>query len=568
MSTEIQLKINADVKAAKKNIQDIKKETQSAVDGVGAFGITWGSVKAQFSKFKLIAVNGLKMVKAQTMLAASGVRLMFGGKMRSGAKIFFNVVKAGIAATGIGLLVVAFASLVAYFTAGEKGANNFKKVTSALGVIAGNVTDILASFGEMMFNIATLDFKAAKDSFDDMANGVVDFYGETKKELKENNKLQTDALALQRFERQAIVDKAEAQKEMMRLRLQARDEENFSAAERVKFIQEATLLAEKQLEKDLHVAREKLRLKEEENSLSTSSQEDLDEEARLRAAVFSVETANYSERKRMAMEEISLKNQANAEDKAIRDKKKSEDAAQKVIDDKKIADDKKMADDKIKKDQDSADILRNMRLDNTLLEIEDAVEKARAEIEVQRTKELESLESHTNYLELKAEVDKKYDAKLKNVKQAEATVIETTEAMKLATVSKGLAATRALAGEHKALAVAQATIDGYGAVVGALNDKNIPSYYLRLANSISAGVMAAANVKNILSTDVGGGGGGGGLPSGLGQAGGGSPAPQFSSGAFTLEGGQVQQPIEAFVVTDSMTNSQDKLSNIRRRATI
>ena len=70
MATEIQLKINADVKAAKKNIQDIKTETQSAVDGVGAFGMTWGGVKKQFGAFKLIAVNGLKLVKAQAVMLA------------------------------------------------------------------------------------------------------------------------------------------------------------------------------------------------------------------------------------------------------------------------------------------------------------------------------------------------------------------------------------------------------------------------------------------------------------------------------------------------------------------
>ena len=566
MATEIQLKINADVKAAKQSIQDIKAETQSAVDGVGAFGVTWGSVKGQFHRFKLIAVNGLKMIKAQSLLAGNGVKMMFGGKMRTGAKVFFNVVKTGIASTGIGLLILAFASLISYFSAGEKGAAAFGKITSAIGVIIGNVTDILGNYGEMLYNIATMDFTAAKDSFDKMAAGVTDFYSETKRELIANNELQDKALALQRFERQAIVDKAEAQKEMMRLRLAARDEENFSTKERIKFMQEATKIAEVQLEKDLHVAREKLRIKSEENSLNVSSSEDLDEEAQLKAAVFQVETANYSERKRMAMEEIALKNQARAQDKAIRDKKNADDKVIQDAADKKKADDDKLLADKIKKDQDSADILRNMRLDNTLLEIEDAVEKARAEIEIQRTKELESLESHTNYLELKAEVDKKYDDKLKNVKAAEVTVIETTEQMKLATASKGLAAVQSLAGEHKALAVAQATIDGYGSVVGALNDKSTPSATLRFINAAAMGVMAIANIKKIVSVKAGNGGGGGGnLTPANGSS---SPAPQFSSGQFELKGGGTQQPVEAYVVTDSMTNSQDRLSSIRRRATI
>ena len=41
------------------------------------------------------------------------------------------------------------------------------------------------------------------------------------------------------------------------------------------------------------------------------------------------------------------------------------------------------------------------------------------------------------------------------------------------------------------------------------------------------------------------------------------------SGDFSLSGGTpIQQPVQAYVVTDDMTNSQDKLALIRRRATI
>ena len=561
MATEIQLKINADVKAAKKNIQDIKKETQSAVDGVGAFGITWGSVKAQFSKFKLIAVNGLKMVKAQAVLAGNGVKLMFGGKMRAGAKIFFNVVKAGIAATGIGALVIAFASLVSYFTAGEKGANNFKKVTSALGVVAGNVTDILGNFGSMLFNIATLDFSAAKKSFDDMANGVTSFYSETKKELKENNKLQNDSLKLQRFERKAIVDKAEAQKEMMRLRLAARDEENFSTKERIGFMQEATKIAEVQLEKDLHVAREKLRMKSEENALNVSSKEDLDEEARLKSAVFQVETANYSERKRMAMEEIALKNQAAAQDKAIKDQKIADDkeiaAAQKVIDDKADAD----LVIKQKRDQDSADMLRGLRFQNALAIVEDEIAAAYMSLENQKNLDLEKIQNMENAQELMLEIYDKYDTDIRAIDDASTEAKKARDLQTIAAAGQLAGALSSLAGDNKALAVASATIDTYVGATKAFAQGGTLGFVS------SAAVIAAGlgNVKKILSTDVGSGGGGGGdLPSVTSSA----PAPQFSSGSFELTGGQAQQPVEAYVVTDSLTNSQDRLSSIRRRATI
>ena len=40
------------------------------------------------------------------------------------------------------------------------------------------------------------------------------------------------------------------------------------------------------------------------------------------------------------------------------------------------------------------------------------------------------------------------------------------------------------------------------------------------------------------------------------------------SGAFELEGGVAPEAVKAFVVTDEMSNSQDQLANIRRKATI
>lgn len=117
-----------------------------------------------------------------------------------------------------------------------------------------------------------------------------------------------------------------------------------------------------------------------------------------------------------------------------------------------------------------------------------------------------------------------------------------------------------LAGENKALAVAQATIDTYAGATKAFAQGGVTGFVSGAA-IIAAGL---SNIRKILSVDVGSSGGGGGaLPSDTG-----TPAPEMLSGAFTLGGGQEQQPVQAYVVTDDMTNNQNKLANIRRRATI
>ena len=119
----------------------------------------------------------------------------------------------------------------------------------------------------------------------------------------------------------------------------------------------------------------------------------------------------------------------------------------------------------------------------------------------------------------------------------------------------------ALAGENKALAIAQATIDTFAGANKAFAQGGVAGFVTGAA--VIAGGLA--NIRKIIATDVPGGGGGGSVPSATQQA----PAPQMVSGAFSLSGATPDiEPTRAFVVSDDITNSQNKLANIRRRATI
>ena len=117
-----------------------------------------------------------------------------------------------------------------------------------------------------------------------------------------------------------------------------------------------------------------------------------------------------------------------------------------------------------------------------------------------------------------------------------------------------------LAGENKELAAASAIIDTYVGANKALASAPPPINFVAAGAVIASGL---ANLQKIYSTDVGSGGGGGG-----GTVSAQPPAPQMMSGAFELTGGQEPQPIQAFVVSDEITDSQNGLEIIRRRATI
>ena len=111
----------------------------------------------------------------------------------------------------------------------------------------------------------------------------------------------------------------------------------------------------------------------------------------------------------------------------------------------------------------------------------------------------------------------------------------------------------------KAMAVVQATIDTYkGATAAYASMAGIPVVGPGLG-VIAAGAAVAAGLKNvqaILSTGDGGGSAGGAAPStpSVTTA---PPAPQMMSGAFELTGGTEPQPIQAYVVSDEITDSQN-----------
>lgn len=125
-----------------------------------------------------------------------------------------------------------------------------------------------------------------------------------------------------------------------------------------------------------------------------------------------------------------------------------------------------------------------------------------------------------------------------------------------------------LAGENKQFALAQAIIDTYAAANSVLNDDSYigPTRFIAAAAAIATGL---ANVQSIMNTQVpGGGGGGGGGGGSVPSVGATQPAPQMMSGSFELSNTAPPEPMQAFVVSDDITNNQDKLAAIRRRATI
>tara|TARA_R110002020_G_scaffold3583_4_gene15976 strand:+ start:361 stop:2541 length:2181 start_codon:yes stop_codon:yes gene_type:complete len=649
-STELKLEKNAlkELKGTQEEAsEEVKKFTEAqkeqdaaAKDSIESFtfmGVSLGGVKAAFGKIIPTAKAMFGTIKAGIMSTGIGALLIAFGAL---AQYFTDTEKGASKlkeiTSALGVVFGNFTDKVSdlgkmlfeTFTNPKKAISDLweaiktnlinrvsglidtfkaagKVINSVLTLDWDGVKAGAAEYGESLAQVATgVDdvFNKTKDGINSTIDAVKEFGKQTKKEVGQAIQLEKDRLALQIFEREAIVDKAETEKEMMKLRLKARDFEVFAADERLVFMREANKLAEEQLQKDLHVAREKLRFRIEENSYSKSTQENLDEEAQLRAAVFNLEKANFSERKRLKSEEQAIVKEIAAKTKQeenarIKSEKLDADALSKY----KLERIKGETDEELRIRMEAAKVeiaqeveaekaLKALRDENILADIEDLKEKALKKLEIEYETKLKELEQHANFLELKEELDKKYARETESISKTSTKEIvrsskelsdnevkwaEMTakEKMNIASDTAGQLAT--ILGEEteagKAAAIIQATINTY---------KSAQASYASLAGipvvgPVLGGIAAAAavasgikNVQAISSAGGGGGGGGGNLADTTADVTTETPAPQMMSGEFDLSGGIAPEPVKAFVVTDEMTSSQAQLANIRRRATI
>ena len=512
-------------------------------------------------------------------VSLNGVKTAFKG-MATTAKASFATVKAGIMSTGIGALIIAVGALTSYFTNTKKGSEALKRTMAGLGAVVDRLTDLFSDIGETMVNAFNNPKKAIEDLWEGIKKnlmnrltGIIDGFKAVGKvihgvftmdweEVAEGAKeyghaivqISTgyDTVAQEEFLRnimeineglgkaykaqvalteatQKLKDeerdfskvRAQTRQDIQKARLDALDESK-TAEERLAALQKANDLELKTTRKAIEMQKERIRVKAAENEINKSLEEDLEELASLEVGLIDLQTQSFQTQKRLATEMETLTNEIAAKEK----QDKAE--AQKTIDDEWAA--KIKANDEWNKKQ-----------------IADAKMVADAKIkEAQRTA------------------------------KEEEQITKAVESFKKATIQKGFGAAAAMAGENTALskgvAAAQVvynTQQGIMAAMGATSvaDKLLP-YPVRLVNAIATGIMGAAALSKIMSTNPSSGAGGGGGGGGASAASGGAPAPQMMSGAFDLTGGVEPEPLQAYVLTDEMTNSQNQLANIRRRATI
>jgi|TARA_R100000482_G_scaffold123663_1_gene74183 hypothetical protein len=489
-----------------------------------------------------------------------------------------KTLKGVLIATGIGAFALAVASVSKAFTNSEEGQNKFAKLMAQIGVVTGNVFDILEDLGNALLNYAsilgnvvTLNFKAAKESFQDLkgslgevVDGVKNFGEETKKEIAIAGDLADARAKADKIERDLIVDRAEADRLRADLLEKAVDRDKFSTEERISFLEQASALEEEITNQEIELAKIRLNTKIEENKLSGSTKEDLQEEAELRAQVIQLETARLSKQKEVTSQTIALRN----EEKAAREK---EEADQKAKDEKEAAELEafRIAQrEAIAIDEDAkTELLLTKEQERFDKLIAQATELGQSTEELEAAK-LVSLQNIRDAAQkVKDDKEKAANDKKLAADKAQADAEEAIEKQKFDTAlqftSLGIGILAEGSNAAKALGIAQAIISTYTGAADVL--KTAPTLAAKIAGVATVLATGFQQVRAIQQTQI---------PvlsvGGVTAAGGAAaPVPQIQPPSFNVVGsspinqlteaiaGQQSQPVRAFVVAGDVTTAQE-----------
>jgi myosin heavy subunit len=548
---------------ATKVVIDLEAKTDEAIKGVDKLGKEIKDVNKEVvkgNKESKESYNELSQgVDKYTGGAISGFKGVV-GSVRNAIKSF-GVLKFAIAATGIGLLVTTIASLRAAFTASEEGQNKFAKIMTQIGVVTGNVIDLLANFGEGLFaagkamtRLVKGDFKGASEAFaevgeniNEVVEGVKNFGEETKKEIKLAGDVADARAKADKAERKLITDRAEANRQIAVLREKAVDKENVSVEERIKALKEAGKINDEIASQEIKAAQLRFEAKKLENSLAKSTKEDLDEQARLQARLIELETNRVNTQKRLTTEITTAYREEEAERKRIESERKAEEKAE----------------EKAKEEKEKQ-----------------AKEKKAKEEEEKKAKELADFE------EKKAQVQREIELDKEKI-QSKQMVLDAISQFASAETGIGkalLIAKQALALKETVMDLKRITFKGAEAVgqAGVSAAQNVaesskigfPQNIITIAAAIGQGIGIIKSVKSAVSKTKAKSSGG--ASTGVSTPPSSTPAPPAfnivgASGTNQLAeaiGDAEQQPVKAYVVSNDVTTAQSMDRNIVEGASI
>ena len=636
MAQEVILNVRANTKEAEANLKGVNSEIKNTQQ-------VSGELSGSLDKMTGGAITKFNVFKGTLKGVTGG----------------FKSLRVAIISTGIGALILAVGALTAAFTASEEGQNKFRKILGVIGSVTGNLVDLLSDLGEGIISVfenpkeALLNFKdllvenitnrfnsiletvgyvgkaiklvfegefsqaldvgkkaasSLVDSFtgipntiDKASESVKGFAKEIADDANAAAKIADQRAEIDKRSRQLLVDRAQAERDIAALREKAADKENFTAAERIKFLEEAGQISEDLANKEIAIAQLRFDAKKTENSLSKSTKEDLDEQAQLEADVIAKQTARLKLQKALTAELTTTRR----EDAAERDRLSKEEQAK--LDEAAKKEAERLA--AIEKIQDDFKLKQEEKEAQTNLQKAELEEQRKlAELEALGAELAQQQEVRDYYAGVKLEAEAKDAAASKAIEEKaladKIAIIQAEQSAReanLQTIANGLNGLQqvfaAFGKESKALAIASIIVDQVASVSRIVSNTGIAnaqalaispltfgqpwvtintiSAAASIAGSIASAGKSIAALKGNKKTPLSGSA----LPSPSAGGGGGvtaaSQAPQFNiigGGAENQLAGlladQTQKPLKAYVVSNEVTTAQSLDRNIVESATL
>ena len=499
-------------------------------------------------------------------------------------------VKGALLATGIGAVVVALGTIIAYW---EEISNFFGAGEKSLQQQADSIRESLGLLDDQLVLL-------------ELQMSILESQGGSTKEIvKEKRKLillqqEENTLLLEKLTQQLELEKAQVREVSFLDKIKIKAAESLglyslAAKERAKAVagteeerERLTKLEddlqkskERSLKLDLELANldkkkredkkkddedDKKAQKEKADALEKIRQGEIDTEAERRAEEKKKIQDHYKElialAEKYGQDTSALKEAQDTKEKELQDKFDKEDKARK----------------KAKGEQDKKDLLEEQERKISQLELDKEFDNLTFEEQRALLQAREDILKEDKLLSTKQQEELEQQFADARVKIADLEFKEKQRAMMgyagaLGDIS-GVIGEETEAG--KALAVASSLISTYASIAGqleAFSGVPVPGY--AIAQAIATGAVGLANVKKIISTKVPRSSGGGGASAGASVGGATPQAPSFNIVGATETsqlaeaiGEQTQEPVQAYVVANDVTTAQSLNNNIVEGATL
>jgi len=234
-------------KAAEANIPFIQ-EIHNSVTALSGLKGYLSDVKNEFVKIKdgyLEGASAAKTLSGTQKAAAVSTNLL---------STAMKILKVALISTGIGAIVVALGSLVAYLTKTQKGVEIVSKAMAALGAAVNVIIDRLAKLGGAIVKLFTGDFTGALSDTKEAFSGIGD---EIARETKLAWELQDVLSQIEKQEIMLSMKRAANRAEIEKLK-KVSDDTTLSTVERMKAAQKAYELEQEDLKLQTEIAEKRL----------------------------------------------------------------------------------------------------------------------------------------------------------------------------------------------------------------------------------------------------------------------------------------------------------------------